>query len=94
MDTVIGAWKREARRLAGACKTYETELAKLRARLVAVEAERDRLKKFTEWVHRPPGVCACEYMSETSRRIGLRCLHCMAAAALATPAAPEGGRDE
>ena len=86
MPTPMEEWQREARRLAGACKSYGKELADLRARLAEIEAERDRLRGFTERVYQMPGICTCEHMSTTSRRIGLKCLRCMAAAALAAPA--------
>ena len=40
MGTPLEAWQREARRHAGVCKSYERELADLRAHLAAVTAER------------------------------------------------------
>lgn len=62
------------------------ELADLRARLAAMTAERDRLREFVTNVRDMPGICTCEFLSQASREIGLRCLHCKAKSALAAPA--------
>lgn len=48
MGTPLEAWQREARRHAGVCKSYEKELAALRAHIAAVTAERDRLREACE----------------------------------------------
>jgi chromosome segregation ATPase len=82
----VTAWRRAYDQIAAKFSEVESERDTLLARLAVAEAERDRLHEFAENVRGMPGICTCEYMSETARTVWGTCLECRAAAALATPA--------